>query len=151
MRPGTRTKKQRKRQNGKRCIDWARFTFLVQHHLSPAPFNRNLNVRATICLSLFYFLLTKPKPNASNFFLRQRLHLLLLLLTSPDGVHSPNDGNLAKKWSTKEHLYPIRKLDQSKRGSEVSTGLSKVNLPARDNSFAFNQTSKQVRFLLAKI
>ena len=25
-----------------------------------------------------------------------------------------DDGNLAKKWSTKEHLYPIRKLDQSK-------------------------------------
>ncbi|KAM4087912.1 hypothetical protein ACB094_07G031700 [Castanea mollissima] len=25
-----------------------------------------------------------------------------------------DDGNLAKKWSTKEHLYPICKLDQSK-------------------------------------
>nr|POE84637.1 hypothetical protein CFP56_73803 [Quercus suber] len=31
-----------------------------------------------------------------------------------DSCNSTDDGNLVKKWTAKENLYPIRKLDQSK-------------------------------------
>ncbi|KAF3969779.1 hypothetical protein CMV_006460 [Castanea mollissima] len=37
-----------------------------------------------------------------------------------------DDGNLAKKWSTKEHLYPICKFDQSKVSILLANMLNKL-------------------------